>query len=122
MEKRIKYSLYKKGYSNLPTVPGSYDAATKTILVVMPDASPAKWGKEFLPTGGNARRLDGFHIYIRFNGAGPAASYRVEALPDPGKSWNPRPFSRVIPEIGNAGKIAAMTLARELAQNPDYKY
>jgi hypothetical protein len=37
MEKLMHYSQYKKHYSDCATVPGSYDKASKNILVIVPD-------------------------------------------------------------------------------------
>lgn len=40
MEKRMKYATYKKAYPTAKTIPGSYDPATKTIIVVIPGDKP----------------------------------------------------------------------------------
>ena len=121
MAKRIKYSLYKKSYNSLPTVPGSYDPSTKTIEIEFPDEKPVKFGKEWIATGGNAKRLDGYRILIRFWNQGPAQSYMVEAIRDPYK-YNALPVQEYIPGTGNAAKAAAIKRALELRDTGKYNY
>ena len=61
MEKRVPYRVYKKIYPTAPVVPGSYDAANKTIVIMMPDSvqhlrfSPSEW-----EASGNRKRLKGY--------------------------------------------------------------
>ena len=119
MEKRIKYALYKRQYSALETISGSYDPLTKTIIVIMPDEKRVTWPDQFKATGGNARRLDGYRINIQIWGTGVAATYRIEASSD-GYGRNV-PFYQRIPGTGNEAKRAAIEAALELAKTDYYK-
>lgn len=121
MVKRIKYSLYKQSYNTLPTVKGSYDPATKTIEIEFPDDKPVKFSREWITTGGNAKRLDGYRILIRYWNQGPARKYMVEAIRDPYK-YNGLPVQEHIPGVGNAAKAAAIKRALELRDTGLYNY
>ena len=120
MIKRIKYSLYKSGYSMLPTIPGSYDPTTKTIEIDMPDEKPVRFGPEWI-SAGNSKRLRGTSIVIRYWGQGPAQTYRVEAIPDP-RSGPGFGYNRLVPGMGNAAKADAIRIAKELSGDPRYTY
>lgn len=43
-EIRMSYRKYKQAYSDCKTVPGSYDAGAKTILVLIPEGRMKKSG------------------------------------------------------------------------------
>lgn len=81
MIKRIRYSLYKNGYSTYKTVPESYDKDTKTIEVIFPEQErvvfkPSEWSN----TGGNYRQLKGYQIKVYIWGTGAYMNFAVEAI------------------------------------------
>lgn len=119
MTKRIKYSLYKKSYNTLQTVSGSYDPNTKTIEIEFPDEQPAKFNKDWISTGGNAKTLKGYRIQIRFWNQGPAQNYKVEAWSDPSKS-NALPVHIWIPGTGSRAKAEAIRAALVLRATGEY--
>lgn len=43
-ELRMTYRRYKQSYSDCQTVPNSYDSATKTIIVILPEGRMKKSG------------------------------------------------------------------------------
>ena len=44
MEERMLYRRYKQSYADCDTVPGTYDKATKSIVVIVPDGRMKKSG------------------------------------------------------------------------------
>lgn len=66
-EYRMKYSQYKKHYADCQTVPGTYDKATKTIVVVIPEGRMKK-------SGVRGQRYN----YYRFSGIDQATGEPVE--------------------------------------------
>ena len=55
-EERMLYRRYKESFSDCETVPGSYDKATKSILVIIPDGRMKKSG-----TRGQSYKYMEFH-------------------------------------------------------------
>ena len=43
-EERMLYRRYKTAYADCQTVPGTYDKATKTIVVIIPEGRMRKSG------------------------------------------------------------------------------
>lgn len=89
---RIPYRRFKQVYPDCETVPGSYDQATKTIEVIIPDGRMAK-------SGVRGKRFD----YYRFTGvdrSGKPVEVRIKAVCmenavkqlrrnyDPGITWD----------------------------------
>ncbi len=125
MEKRILYRVYKKTYPTAQTVPGSYDAASKTIVIVMPDDvkhlrfSPSEW-----KTSGNTKRLKGHLIKVFQWNTGAEANFMIEAseTADGGRKLHPRGryISQTIPGYGPDARDAAIRMAMELAATGKY--
>ena len=65
-EERMIYRRYKNSFSDCKTVPGSYDASTKTIVVIIPQGRMKKSG-----TRGKSYR------YMEFNGIENATGRKV---------------------------------------------
>lgn len=65
-EIRMLYRRYKRTYGDCKTVPDSYDADTKTILVLMPDGRMKKSG-----TRGETFK------YMRFSGTDTETGKRI---------------------------------------------
>lgn len=68
-EERMLYRRYKTSYADCQAVPGTYDKATKTIVVVIPDGRMKKSGV----------RGQTYHYY-RFNGINRTTGEPVEAV------------------------------------------
>lgn len=125
MEKRIPYRVYKKTYPTAQTVPGSYDAASKTIEIVVPE--PVKHLR-FLPseweTSRNRKRLKGHLIEVLQWNTGAEANFMIEAseTADGGTKYHPsgRHISKTIPGYGPNARDAAIRMAMELAATGKY--
>lgn len=134
MEKRIPYRVYKKAYSAAKTVPDSYDAKTKTIVIIVPEAaqhlrfSPIEW-----EASGNHKTLRGHRISVFFWGSGPEIHFEIEAyktVPEPehGEFWCWQPgisdwryLLRTVPGYGPDARDTAIMMAKELAATGNYK-
>lgn len=126
MEKRIPYRVYKKTYPEAETVPKSYDAKTKTIVVILPDDKakhlrflPSSWN-----TSGNIKWLKGHMIKIVQWNTGAEANFMIEAYEteDEGRKYhhNRRYISQTIPGYGPNSRDAAIRMAMELASTEKY--
>ena len=69
----MTYSRYKKHYSDCETVSGSYDKATKTIVVIIPAERMKK-------SGVRGQHFSGYELYCIDNGRKCAISYRAVSL------------------------------------------
>lgn len=67
-EYRMKYSQYKKHYSDCKTVPGTYDATEKSIVVLIPEGRMKN-------SGSRGQRYN----YYRFSGIDKKTGKKVEA-------------------------------------------
>lgn len=66
-EERMLYRRYKTAYADCQTVPGTYDKATKTIVVIIPEGRMKKSG------------VRGQHYnYYRFSGVDKITNEKVE--------------------------------------------
>lgn len=125
MEKRVPYRVYKKAYPMAQTVPGSYDAASKTIVIIMPEAvqhlrfSPSDW-----ETSRNRKRLKGHLIEVFQWNTGAESNFMIEASEtvDEGRKLHPRGrhISQTIPGYGPNARDAAIRMAMELAATGKY--
>ena len=126
MQKRVPYRVYKKTYPDAKTVSDSYDARTKTIVVIFPDDKvkhlsflPSEW-----ETGRNRKRLKGHLIEIFQWNTGAEANFMIEASEtvDGGRKLHPsgRHISRTIPGYGPNARDAAIRMAMELAETGKY--
>lgn len=127
MEKRVPYRVYKKAYPDAKTVPDSYDARTKTIVVILPDDkvehlrfSPSNWEKRVL----GDKWLKGHLIQVIQWNRGAEATFMVEAseTADGGRKLHPRGrhISQTIPGYGPNARDAAIRMAMELAETGKY--
>ena len=66
-EERMLYRRYKTAYADCQTVPGTYDKATKTIVVIIPEGRMRK-------SGVRGQRYN----YYRFNGVDQTTGKSVE--------------------------------------------
>lgn len=126
MEKRVPYRVYKKAYPDAKTVPDSYDARTKTIVVILPDKdakhlrfSPSAWDASC-----NTRQLKGHMICVIQWNSGAEANFMLEAYEtaDGGRKLHPsgRYISQTIPGYGPNSRDAAIRMAMELAETGKY--
>ena len=134
MEKRVPYRVYKKAYPTAKTIPDSYDAKTKTIVIITQDSvrhlrfSTSEW-----ETSGNHKTLRGHRISVYSWGSGDEIHFEVEAyktVPERGHGefwcWQPgmgdwRYLLRTVPGYGPGARDAAITMAKELAATGEYK-
>ena len=110
MIKRISYHQYKTDYYDCETVKGSYDSSTKTIEIIVPDATLTFRGKEW-KRNGNGYYLVGTKICVRAWNSGEKANFVVELLgtkPSEQNTWT-------IPGKGARAREAAIRKAFELA-------
>lgn len=135
MEKRVPYRVYKKTYPTAQTVPGSYDAASKTIVIIMPETvphlrfSPSEW-----TTMGNGKHLKGHDITVYFWNSGAEMHFELEAHETTERintgflcvcnGYDPteaaRHIYRTIPGFGPDARDEAIRQAKELAQTGKY--
>lgn len=126
MEKRVPYRVYKKTYPTAQTVPGSYDADRKTIVIIMSEEtvkhlrfSPPEW-----TTDGHSKRLNGHLIKIYQWGSGEEAHFEIEAseTEDGGRMFRRggRYICENIPGFGPSARDAAIRMAKELASSGNY--
>lgn len=110
MIKRISYHQYKTDYYDCDAVKGSYDSSTKTIEVIIPEATLTFRGKEWKRSG-NGYYLVGTKICVRCWNSGEKANFLVELLgakPSEQNTWT-------IPGKGARAREAAIRKAYELA-------
>ena len=110
MIKRISYHQYKTDYYDCETVKGSYDSSTKTIEVIIPEATLTFRGKEWKRSG-NSYYLIGTKVCVHYWNSGEKANFLVELL-------GAKPFEQstwTIPGKGARAREAAICKAYELA-------
>lgn len=110
MIKRISYHQYKTDYYDCETVKGSYDSSTKTIEVIIPEATLTFRGKQWKHSG-NGYYLIGSKVCVRCWNSGEKANFLVELL-------GAKPFEQstwTIPGKGARAREAAIRKAYELA-------
>ena len=110
MIKRISYHQYKTDYYDCETVKGSYDSSTKTIEVIIPEATLTFRGKQWKRSG-NGYYLVGTKVCVRCWNSGEKANFAVELL-------GAKPFEQsawTIPGKGTRAREAAIRKAYELA-------
>ena len=110
MIKRISYRQYKVDYYDCETVKGSYDSDTKTIEVIIPEASMSFRGKQWKRSG-NGYYLVGTKVCVHVWNSGEKANFIVELL-------GAKPFEQntwTIPGKGARAREAAIRKAYELA-------
>lgn len=128
MEKRVPYRVYKKIYSDAKTVSDSYDAKTKTIVVILPDKdenikhlrfSPSAW-----KTSCNTKQLKGHLISVIQWNRGAESNFMLEAYEtaDGGRKLHSsgQYISKTIPGYGPNARDAAIRMAMELAETGKY--
>ena len=110
MIKRISYRQYKTDYYDCETVKGSYDSSTKTIEIIVPDATLTFRGNQWRRSG-NGYYLVDTKICVRVWNSGEKANFLVELL-------GAKPFEQntwTIPGKGARAREAAIRKAYELA-------
>lgn len=66
---RMKYSAYKQRYADCRTVPGTYDANSKTVEVIVPEG-------RMKPNGVRGQRFDSYRFwYTSSDGGKPCEMY-----------------------------------------------
>ena len=129
-EKRMAYRDYKRHYPNCETVRGSYDATSKTVVVLVPVEmlQPQRGASRFDPklweNRGHEKKLRGYRVAVWQYNQGRDASYYLEAWGDAyaclrGDRPAP-PVSKTIPGYGPAARDAAITEALRLAASGLY--
>ena len=87
-EVKMQYRDYKRHYANCETVRGSYDASSKTIIVLVPASmmQPKRSASRFDPkrweNRGQQKKLRGYRVAVRQYNQGKDASYLLEAWGD----------------------------------------
>lgn len=56
-EERMLYRRYKTAYADCQTVPGTYDKATKTIVVIIPEG-------RMKPSGVRGKHFKGYQLWL----------------------------------------------------------
>lgn len=129
-ERRMAYRDYKRHYPNCETVRGSYDAGSKTIIVLVPASTmqPKLGALRFDPktweNRGQQKKLRGHRIAVRQYNQGRDASYYLEAWGDAyaclsGETAAPS-IGKTIPGHGPAARDAAIAEALQLAASGLY--
>ena len=129
-EKRMAYRDYKRHYASCETVRGSYDASSKTIVVLVPASmmQPQRGALRFDPktweNRGQQKKLRGHRIAIRQYNQGKDASYYLEAWGDAyaclrGEKSVPS-VGKTIPGYGPSARDAAISEALQLAASGLY--
>lgn len=113
-EVKMQYRDYKRHYANCETVRGSYDASSKTIIVLVPASmmQPKRSASRFDPkrweNRGQQKKLRGYRVAVRQYNQGKDASYlwrRGEMLMPAYVGSTPRPqstrpFPAMAPPLG----------------------
>ena len=129
-EKRMAYRDYKRHYADCKTVRGSYDATSKTVVVLVPVEmlQPQRGASRFDPklweNRGQQKKLRGYRIAVRQYNQGKDASYFLEAWGDAyaclrGERPAP-PVSKSVPGYGPAAKDVVIAEALQLAASGLY--
>jgi len=124
----VPYRVYKKTYPDAKTISDSYDAKTKTIVVILPDKdenakhlrfSPSDWKK-----GLGGKWLKGHMICVAQWNSGAEANFMLEAYEtdEGGTKLHPngRYISQTIPGYGPNARDAAIRMAIDLAETGKY--
>lgn len=129
-EKRMAYRDYKRHYANCETVRGSYDAGSKTIVVLVPPPmmQPQRGALRFDPkqweNRGQQKKLRGYRVAVRQYNQGKDAVYLLEAWGDAYaclRGEHPAPaVSKTIPGYGPAARDTAISEALRLAASGLY--
>ena len=126
MEKRVPYRVYKKTYPDAKTVPDSYDAASKTIVVILSDdkVKHLRFSQSDWNVSGNSKWLKGHLIRVIQWKTGAEANFLLKATEteDNGRKYasNRRYISQTIPGYGPNARDAAIRMAMELAATGKY--
>lgn len=129
-EIKMQYCDYKRHYANCETVRGSYDAGSKTVVVLVPASmmQPKRGALRFDPktwdNRGQAKKLRGHRILVRQYNQGKDASYYLEAWGDAyaclrGEESAPS-VGKTIPGYGPPARDAAISAALQLAASGLY--
>lgn len=129
-EKRMAYRDYKRHYADCETVHGSYDATSKTVVVLVPAEmlQPKRGASRFDPkrweNRGQEKKLRGCRIAVRQYNQGKDANYLLEAWGDAYaclRGERPAPaVSKRIPGYGPSARDAAIAEALQLAASGLY--
>ena len=129
-EVKMQYRDYKRHYANCETVRGSYDASSKTIIVLVPASmmQPKRSASRFDPkrweNRGQQKKLRGYRVAVRQYNQGKDASYVLEAWGDAYaclRGEHPAPsVNKTIPGYGPAARDAAISEALQLAASGLY--
>lgn len=129
-EIKMAYRDYKRHYANCETVRGSYDAGSKTVVVLVPASmrQPKRGALRFdsktWENRGQQKKLRGYRIAIRQYSQGKDANYCLEAWGDAyaclkGEKSAPS-VRKTIPGYGPSARDAAITEALRIAESGLY--
>lgn len=129
-EIKMAYRDYKRHYANCETVRGSYDAGSKTIVVLVPASmmqpkhGALRFDSKTWENRGQQKKLRGYRIAIRQYNQGKAANYYLEAWGDPyaclrGAKSAPS-VGKTVPGYGPSARDAAISEALQLAASGLY--
>ena len=130
-EKRMTYRDYKRHYANCETVRGSYDASSKTIIVLVPVSmmqpkrSASRFDSKRWENRGQQKKLRGYRVAVRQYNQGRDASYLLEAWGGDAyaclRGERPAPaVSKTTPGYGPSARDAAISEALQLAASGLY--
>lgn len=129
-EVKMQYRDYKRNYTNCETVRGSYDASSKTIVVLVPASmmqpkrSASRFDSKRWENRGQQKKLRGYRVAVRQYNQGKDASYLLEAWGDAYaclRGERPAPaVSKTIPGYGPSARDAAISEALQLAASGLY--
>lgn len=129
-EKRMAYRDYKRHYPNCETVRGSYDAISKTVVVLVPVEMlrPQRGASRFDPklweNRGHEKKLRGYRVAVWQCNQGRDARYYLEAWGDAyaclrGEKSAPS-VGKTIPGYGPSARDVAISEALQLAASGLY--
>lgn len=129
-EIKMAYRDYKRHYANCETVRGSYDASSKTIIVLVPASmmqpkrSASRFDSKRWENRGQQKKLRGYRVAVRQYNQGRDASYYLEAWGDAyaclrGEKSAPS-VGKTIPGYGPSARDAAISEALQLAASGLY--
>ena len=120
-EIKMAYRDYKRHYANCETVRGSYDASSKTIIVLVPASmmqpkrSASRFDSKRWENRGQQKKLRGYRVAVRQYNQGKAARYLLDAWGDASaclRGERPAPAaSKTIPGYGPSARHRASTEA-----------
>ena len=129
-EVKMQYRDYKRHYASCETVRGSYDAESKTVIVLIPVSitAPKRGAARFDPkhweNRGQQKKLRGHRISVRQYNQGRDASYYLEAWGDAYaylRGDKPAPsIGKAIHGFGPAARDTAIAEALQLAESGQY--